>query len=541
MTAFLPQRALLVGAVALLLVSGVLCGPVVTVDSGSLEGVVDATTGSDMFLGIPFAAPPVDALRWANPQPVAPWSGVRQAVSYGAGCPQSCDQPPGTCPTVQSEDCLFVNVFVPPSDGSGQLLPVYAFLPGGRFLQGGGSSPFYSGAHLAARSKAVVVTIAYRLGALGFMASKSDTQGQADLIGNYGLEDQRFALKWIQRNIKSFGGDASRVTLGGESAGGTSIAVHLTSPKSKGLFQAVIIESNPFALPLKTVSENFEYADRLAKHVGCKPADIECMRKVNTTMFVEYQGKCAPEIPVVHTLRTVYAFSPSIDGTDNVPGQPLAVLQTKGPVDSSVPVLIGTNADEGTMFIFEGATFNVSKIEAEAFLVDLFGVVQTGRILKNYPIPSTEDRDTRDWLVTLCTNYMFACPSRNAAAQLAKAGNKIYMYEFAQALSFKGAWGPNFPFCEGHVCHGVELAYIFDTPNVGGYSFSDAELVLVDAMQTFWLNHVASGQPGSWKGTQWPQWDEQSDMLMILNTNPKSAQNVKHEDCNFWDTVGYLY
>jgi carboxylesterase type B len=500
---------------------------VVVTKSGPLQGLVSEDDGYRAFLGVPFAAPPVGELRWVNPQPVSSWTSVRDATKLAAGCPQSCDQPPGTCPVIQSEDCLYLNVHTPYPVPT-KPLPVMVFLPGGRFMQGGSQSAFYSAQHLAARQQMIVVVISYRLSALGFYVGEE----KDGLNGNYGLEDQRAAFRWVQDNIAAFGGDPSRVTLAGESAGGTSIAIHTVSPRSKGLFHSAIIESNPWSMPIKTLDQNRGYGDRLSEHVGCAPRNTTCMRAVPADVIVQWQSKCAPKIPFPHTLRTVYAFSPTIDSADNVPGEPLAVLIANG--GSSIPILMGTNLNEGTMFIYEGANFTVSRLEAEAFFTDVFGL-KAASIFKEFPIPSSMGDDVRPWLVDRCTEYIFACSSRRAASML----KNVWLYQFVHPLSFKGAWGPLYPFCEGKVCHGTELPFVFNTPDVGGYAFTNSELVLVDAVESFWTNHVVNGSPGKWQGISWPQWSATQDVTMTLDLSISVGTNAHHDACNFWDTIGY--
>lgn len=523
----------------------------------TMSGVVGGTvlSGARAFLGIPYAAPAVGAFRWVDPQPVAPWGGVRDASRWGAGCPQSCNQPPHTCPPVQSEDCLTLNVFAPFLNSTGPVgadagLPVLVFLPGGRFLQGGAGVPFYSGEHLASRAAdpstaqgIVVVTVSYRLGVLGFLATGTSV---GDLTGNYGLEDQRAALRWVRDNIASFGGDPARVTLAGESAGATSIAIHLVSPRSQGLFSRAVMESNPWSLPLKTVRESIGYADRLREHVGCggvrsTQETIACLRNVDPFELVKYQTKCGPVIPYPHTLETVYAFSPVIDSPSNVPGQPLALLEAnRGPLDPQISVILGWNHDEGTMFIYEGADFPVPADVSEVFLVDLFGVERTSRILAKYPIPSAERQDTRPWLADLCTNFMFACSGRRAASLFPR----IWVYEFLHAISFHGAWGPRYPFCEGKVCHGTELVYVFDTASVGNYSFTQQEDRLVDALEAFWQKFAAGATdpragPGVWRDVVWQPFNMTSELVMYLDLQPSLEANVRSSICDFWDAIGY--
>ena len=195
-----------------------------------------------VFLGIPFAAPPVGDLRWRPPVPVKPWEGVKETKKYSPACPQPSVIDPNLS---MSEDCLYLNVWTPAADET-EKLPVMVFLYGGAFGKIAGSISMYNGTALAKKG-VIVVTPNYRVGALGFLAHPQlDNESQNNSSGNYGILDQIAALEWVQNNIEAFGGDPSKVTIFGQSAGGESILIHLTSPLSKGLFKQAIVESGTF-------------------------------------------------------------------------------------------------------------------------------------------------------------------------------------------------------------------------------------------------------------------------------------------------------
>ena len=203
---------------------------IVKTDSGYVSGINE--NGLRMYRGIPYAAPPTGDLRWRPPAPVQSWNGTRDATVFSAMCPQ----PSTSNPTAggMSEDCLYLNVWTPAKNADDKL-PVMVFIHGGAFAEGTGSDPLYNGTALA-RKGVVVVTLNYRMGALGFLTHPQlDKESITNSSGNYGLLDQQAALRWVQKNIGAFGGDPSRVTIFGQSAGGSSILVHLVSPQSKGL------------------------------------------------------------------------------------------------------------------------------------------------------------------------------------------------------------------------------------------------------------------------------------------------------------------
>lgn len=217
---------------------------IVKTEAGYVSGTSEG--GLWIYRGIPYAAPPIGDLRWRPPAPVQPWDGTREAKEFSAACPQpaSADPSSGDTPANTSEDCLYLNVWTP-AKSAGEKIPVMVFIHGGAFGQGAGSISLYDGTALAKKG-VIVVTLNYRLGALGFLAHpqlvKESTNGSS---GNYGLLDQLAALDWVQRNIAAFGGDPSRVTIFGESAGASSILLHLVSPQSRGLYQQAIVESGP--------------------------------------------------------------------------------------------------------------------------------------------------------------------------------------------------------------------------------------------------------------------------------------------------------
>jgi para-nitrobenzyl esterase len=229
--------------------------PRVTVDAGTLVGRVDSTTGVRMFLGVPFAAPPVSARRWRPPEAVASWSGTRAATTFGPACPQRVFAGPGAATVATSEDCLTLNVWTAAAPGAAprERRPVMVWLYGGAFMQGHPYRPEMDGRELARRG-AVVVSFNYRVGPLGFLAHPAlDAESPRGVSGNYGLLDQIAALQWVRRNIARFGGDSTRVTVFGVSAGAMSIGMLIASPLATGLFHRAIMESGTgagFAIPL---------------------------------------------------------------------------------------------------------------------------------------------------------------------------------------------------------------------------------------------------------------------------------------------------
>src|SRR5216684_4493519 len=266
--------------------------PAVATSDGRVRGT--SSDGVDRFLGIPYGAPPVGNLRWRPPQPHGRWRGVRDATAFANHCPQLVS-PFGLAST--TEDCLYLNVFRPARDdqegdegddegddeGHEGRLPVMVWIHGGALLVG--ESDDYDPVRLV-RHGVIVVTINYRLGVLGFVAHPALTAESPDhASGNYGLMDQQAALRWVRRNIRSFGGDPSRVTIFGESAGGLSVHSHLASPLSAGLFHRAIVESGAYSLTQPSLSQAEAQGQALADHVGCTDQTAECLRASSVYLF----------------------------------------------------------------------------------------------------------------------------------------------------------------------------------------------------------------------------------------------------------------
>src|SRR5215469_802584 len=264
-------------------------GPVTGTDNGPVRGL--AVGAVNEFLGIPYAAPPVGALRWQPPQPAASWSGVRDATRFGPHCPQGAT-PFGQAST--SEDCLYLNVFTPSHKQAGSHFPVMVWIHGGALITG--ESNDYDPSALVADG-VTVVTINYRLGALGFLAhpALADANGQS---GDYGLMDQQAALRWVQRNIASFGGNPGNVTIFGESAGGLSTLSQVASPQAKGLFERAIVESGSYNLTQAPLPDAEAAGEAFAASAGCASQTAACLRSlpVSTILASENIAGYTPNI-----------------------------------------------------------------------------------------------------------------------------------------------------------------------------------------------------------------------------------------------------
>lgn len=419
--------------------------------------------------------------------------------------------------------------------------PVMIFLPGGRFEQGASGSILYDGTLIANRSGVIMVTTNYRLGVLGWLVT---TNG---LTGNYGLEDQRTAIRFIQKIIPSFGGDPNMITLFGQSAGGTSTATHLTSPRSKGLFQRAIIHSSPLSLPNKPLADAQWLGDQFAAMVNCQPSDVACLRNVPADQLVDAQKRADNIFNLGKPLESGMPWVPVVDTSkDDVIGQPLALI-AEGKFQK-MPLILGTVWQDCLPFIYLGFKSFMSDLEYSVVLLAVFPQIFQ-EVMNQYP-PTPIFGDKRPWLGILGTDYIFDCPTRwatsGAVAALQGTGYNAYLYTFNQSLSYDG-WGPNYTFCIGKVCHGVELPYLFDSARGAGFPTTDAEEKLSRYFGALWTNFARTGDPN--QGTQpnpmpfqWPPYNTQARPSLELRA-PEAHLLMAYRDshCTWWDQRGYKW
>jgi para-nitrobenzyl esterase len=505
------------------------------------QGVFTSLKLSDesAYLGIPYAAPPLGTLRWRQPQP-ARFLGLFHATQFGNICPQLQN---GS--VVGSEDCLYLNVYVPDSEPPATGFPVMVWIPGGAFTSGASSE--YDPTPLVTKANVIVVTINYRIGVLGFFAHPAiDAEGH--LNADYGLMDQQFALKWVRRNIRAFGGDAKRVTIFGESAGGFSVLSNLASPTAEGLFERAIAESGAYAefqsywdpisvVPLATAetigTPLVPAGTTLASDVGCGSQTAECLRSIPASTIV----KAEPD--------TLY---PIVDGT--LLTQTLDSAFATGEFNH-VPVIDGTNHDEWRLFVaseYDLAGSPLTDAEYPQAVAALVGqpvssafvnyLVNVEYPLSDYPPPPGYSVSAPLALGALGTDFVFACTARNADLELSKYV-PTYTYEFNDETAPRVLPSVSFPLGDSHF---VEVQYLFNLSAIGiTPSFTPAQQQLSDTMIAYWTQFAKTGNPNSDGLPEWPSYigaggEFESLIAPAPTTESDSSFDADHKCSSFWDT-----
>jgi para-nitrobenzyl esterase len=480
----------------------------VSTDKGPVEGQV--SDGVAAYLGIPFAAPPVGPLRFRPPQPHAAWSQALAAKQLAPPCIQGSVPPIVQGPIPPSEDCLTLNVWSPV--GQGARLPVMVWLYGGGFRGGTASAPYFDGAAIARKARAVVVTLNYRLGALGFLALPAlDKQDPQHVSGNLGIRDQQAALRWVKRNIAAFGGEKRQVAVFGESAGAISIEYHLISPASRGLFARAIIESSVAGAAAPTLAEGEAAGARLATELGCTGDDgLACLRAKPAGSFAT---ATTPSGPVV-------------DGVI-IPVLPLTALRAGHFL--RVPVLIGSNHDEFTVYVWRVQAALGHPMTADDYAAQLrktYGA-RADAVLAAYPV-SAWPSPLQAYAATQ-TDSLVACPTDAARRALAR-DVRVYGYEFTEPDPVPGPLlGPPTEGLQYGDYHTSEVAYVFGL-DLQGKKLTGKDATLSDRMIADWGRFAAAGTPG----LGWPS-DRTGAQVLMLSNQPKiNADFAKRHQCEFW-------
>lgn len=463
----------------------------VKVDGGIVQGTV--TNDLAIYKGIPFAAPPVGELRWKAPQPVPKWKGIKNTTAFAPAPMQG-----GNPASGKSEDCLYLNVWTP-AKSTGEKLPVLVWIYGGGFSFGSTSDPVHNGEHLA-RKGVVLVSIAYRVGQLGFLAHPQlSAENPNGVSGNYGLLDQIAGLQWVKNNIKAFGGDPGNVTIFGESAGGISVSMLCASPLAKGLFHKAISQSGgsfgptrPTTYPgenMKTLQQAEQDGVDYLKKFGA--SSIAELRKLEGEKFIP-QGWTMP------------GGWPIVDGYV-IPDDQFKLYEAGKYND--VPVLIGYNSDEGLSFA-PGRTPDefVRNVKAR------FGPF-ADTLIAAYPVgESTVPRSARN----LMRDAAFGWPTWSWARLQSQTGkSKVFMYYFDQHPERpEGS-----PQADHGTPHGVDVPYVFMHIDPNNPRTTKTDLEISQTMATYWTNFAKYGHPNGNGVPEWPAFTNEKPIMMYLGPN----------------------
>jgi para-nitrobenzyl esterase len=490
---------------------------------GPIQGQDRGT--SCAFLGIPFAAPPVGALRWKPPQAAPTWTTTRNATT-----------PPPSCPNVNTgtpagnEDCLKLNVWVadPLPGGSA---PVIVWFHTGSFLAASANFASHNGQRLAEETGVVIVAANYRLGPLGFLAHPA-LAAEEPSTGNYGLQDQQAALAWVRDNIAAFGGDPGNVTVAGTSAGGDSVGLHMTSPASAGLFHRAIIESGTPTIRWPSLTEATAQGQAFATALGCTDAAAaaSCLRlktldQILTALPVGSQQ-------VVEQPGRVF-WQPVVDGV-TIPSQPRELFAAGA--FSHVPTIIGTVRDEASgSFVTRSFPIGPTAEQYAAWVHSEFGA-DGSAVLAQYPSPAFAS--PFDAMSRLVTDAQFVCESRRLARYLSDAHVPAYVFSYDYVIPDLSA---------DRVFHGVESNILFGNnyvpPQFASHALTPADNAVHAAMAGYWTRFAATGDPNvdddalvHWQLFRSPLGAGRgADRVLIIDAAIGGDKRLREQHCDFWE------
>ncbi|NND05030.1 MAG: carboxylesterase family protein [Saprospiraceae bacterium] len=489
---------------------------------GIVEGQANGAVTE--FLGIPYASPPVDSLRWKKSIPPAAWSNVLTTQTLKPKCPQKSFTQGDTTSTFEGdEDCLYLNIWT--HTITDEALPVMVFIHGGGNQQGSireivTGTQLYDSKNLSERGKVVVVTIQYRLGALGYLVHPGLEEENSGTSGNYAVTDHLLALQWIKQNIRQFGGDSGRTMIFGESAGGVNVGNLLVTPEAKGLFSRACIQSASANLAdyAEASNQGIDFVHTFAP-TGSNRDKIDIMRSLPVEQLV-----ASLESPLSGGIVSS-KWKPVVDG-HLFPDAPLSIIQSGN--FNQVPLIIGSNADE--------VSRSAPPIVGPAVLRTLIKTVIPSDLeeeaLRLYPIGDTPE-ETRNSYIQFLSDVQFTATTRRIARCISQNQDApVFRYFFshkqAGPLRVFGAY------------HGIELFYIFNnwenSPIAIGPLFTEADQVVQADVLEYWTNFAYTGNPNGGNLSSWPTYEAIDDCYLEINAESDGSNcGIRREKCDFLD------
>ncbi|MDI1445604.1 carboxylesterase family protein [Polyangium sp. 6x1] len=490
-------------------------GPtVIRIDSGEIRGKTEGDV--QFWKGIPFAAPPVGALRWRTPERVKPWKDVLDASAFRSNCMQA-DGVPNV-----SEDCLYLNVFRPAARAE-KALPVMVWIHGGALVRGGAS--LYPGEGLA-RQGVVLVTLNYRLGRLGFFAHPAlAREAPNEPRGNYGYMDQIAALRWVQRNIAAFGGDPNKVTIFGDSAGGGSVLVQMTSPMSRGLFHQAILHSaglptaRAAAMPLRELPAAETIAVDYAKTLGIRGADAEALAALRS-IPAETFAMASDGNGVIWELS----------GGPQVPGVAGAIRDGRLVVESPETAMLAGR--QAKIPILSGATDHdlaTGSAQTKDELFRIFGPLAARARTLYDPRGNAE---LAALVQEVHADRGMVEPSRHAAEAMVRAGQPAYFYRFSYVAASRRGQVPG-------ATHATDVAFALDVPSVvTGDKTTDADRAMARTMSGYWVAFAKTGNPNGEGRPVWRTYEpKRRDVLNFTNQGVIFGPDPLKDRLDLWKAV----
>lgn len=503
---------------------------VVETKSGKIEGSYE--NGLYVFRGIPYAAPPVGERRWLSPQPVKPWGGVRPAKAFGAIAPQN----PMPVPTPgmpaeaepQDEDCLFLNIWTPGLDDAHR--PVIVWIHGGAFIIGSGSELAVRGGKLAARGDIVLVSINYRLGAVGFINLKEITGGKIPATGNEGLLDQVAALEWVHDNITAFGGDPDNITIFGFSAGGMSIGSLMAMPLARGRFQKAIMESGA-ANTVSSLNEAVNISGQYLEILGLNGGDVGAFQALTVKQLLSAQQELGGRLFM--TEHRLTPFQPVVDG-EVIPELPIKAIQHGSAKE--IIVLAGTALEEWRLMGMgepslrnldeNGLVSRLSGMMPNEYVPGLIGAYRDALKKRgNALIPA-------DILAAINTDIMFRMPILKLVE--AQRDNRQLAYNFLfvwKSPVMGGALG---------ACHGMAFRFVFGSYDDSLCGSGPEADTLSRCMQDAWLSFARTGDPSCESIGKWPVYGKER-MTMMLDKECHLEAAPYEDERRAWDAVDITF